>query len=741
MVAVNENAVADLGKEVRDWLDGFDRDAPLVAVPVFNAYEDVLECVTSLLLSTSPGVPILVIDDASTDDRISQALIPLAAARGLKYARNPANLGFVHTVNQAFDWSRPRDVVVVNSDVVLPDGWLERLRAAAYSSSTTATATPLTNNGTLVSVPYRNRPNAHLVDGMTVDQVDSRIQAASRRLRPLIPTAIGHCTYFRRLALEATGYFDKAFAPGYGEEVDLSLRAANLGFAHVAADDLFVYHKGSRSFGDQGEQARLDLQKSHEQLIDVRYPWYHDWVVQTEADAQSPLAFAIETARAALLGYRVAIDATNVGGAPTGTQRHTMELIRAMAAAPTRAARLSVIVGDAVPAAALRSIEQVVDEVVRISDLDSLEAPFDLVYRPCQIYWPEELSLLYTAGRRFLVSSLDCISLSSPAYAKNYDEWKRFLQLTRLVFATADGITFPSHSAAQEAVQHGLVIPAERSCVTYIGVNHELHSTESVIPDRWAEFSRVPFILMLGTNFRHKNRAYALRLLEALIARHGWPGKLVLAGPGVGWGGSQAEETSLLKNHPELRARVEHLGAVDEAQKEWLLRHAALVLYPSVREGFGLVPFEAAALDTPALTSSLASLPEVLGDEVVCLDGFDPEAGADLVWSFLADPERGRRQVAAIKARAEILTWQAVADRTWRFFEQILAMPPRSHPAPRLVSKMVVSSESEDEAEPKAPTTSWFERVKRGIRILRTEGWGALVQEIRQFVRWLRMRR
>ena len=128
MVAVNENAVADLGKEVRDWLEGFDRDAALVAVPVFNAYEDVLECVTSLLASTPAGVPILVIDDASSDDRISQALIPLAAARRLKYARNPANLGFVRSVNQAFDWSRPRDVVVVNSDVVLPDGWLERLR-------------------------------------------------------------------------------------------------------------------------------------------------------------------------------------------------------------------------------------------------------------------------------------------------------------------------------------------------------------------------------------------------------------------------------------------------------------------------------------------------------------------------------------------------------------------------------------------------------------------------------------
>jgi hypothetical protein len=61
-----------------------------------------------------------------------------------------------------------------------------------------------------------------------------------------------------------------------------------------------------------------------------------------------------------------------------------------------------------------------------------------------------------------------------------------------------------------------------------------------------------PFILLLGTNFRHKNRVYALKLFQALARRHHWDGRLVFAGPNVTCGGSEAEEALLLQQSPEL---------------------------------------------------------------------------------------------------------------------------------------------------------------------------------------------
>jgi GT2 family glycosyltransferase len=207
----------DAKRAIVDWLKTFSYNLPVVVVPVFNAYEDVLECVNSLVACTDLSIPLLILDDASTDTRIASTLKQLSLSGRFAYIRKATNSGFVGTVNLAFEATSPHDVVLVNSDVIVPPAWLERLRDAVYCRTTIATATPLTNNGTLLSVPHRNTPISYLGPGMTAEQVDQRIRAISLRLRPIIPTAIGHCTYLKRAVLELVGYLDETFAPGYGE--------------------------------------------------------------------------------------------------------------------------------------------------------------------------------------------------------------------------------------------------------------------------------------------------------------------------------------------------------------------------------------------------------------------------------------------------------------------------------------------------------------------------------------------
>ncbi len=144
-----------------------------------------------------------------------------------------------------------------------------------------------------------------------------------------------------------------------------------------------------------------------------------------------------------------------------------------------------------------------------------------------------------------------------------------------------------------------------------------------------------PFLFCLGTDFRHKNRLFALRLLASLRERHGWGGRLVLAGTHIPHGSSLQLERDFLAQRPELAEAVVELGAIDEQEKTWLMSCAAAVVYPSVYEGFGLVPFEAAYSGVPCVFASRSSLAEVLPADMAAVVPWDPEESAKRTFELL----------------------------------------------------------------------------------------------------------
>ena len=681
-------AETQLLEKAQEYLGRFSLDFPAVIVPVYNALTEVMACLDSLKEASDSAYPVLVLDDASPDPQLAPTLELLCEELGFAYLRKATNSGFVGTVNLGFAAAVPRDVIVLNSDIVLPKHWLERLRAAAYSRSNVATATPLTNYGGIISVPYRNTPTPDLttINGLSLTETDNLISKNSLKLCPFIPTAVGHCVYFRRNALDALGNFDETFAPGYGEEVDFSQRAILAGFAHVLADDLYIYHKGSASFGEN--PAKRKIQSEHEEITKQRYPWYSLAVQEAMGSNDSPLALALELVRGTLLGYDIAIDATCLSGETSGTQVLTLELIRALATTPNRKDKLTVIIEDKLPRAKMLGVDKLVDEVLTVSSLRATPRHFDLVHRPFQLYWPDDLTFLLGIAKRFAFTQLDSIAYANPAYAASPEAWQQIRRLTELAFAIADGVAFTTHTAMQEAINQGLGIEVSRRRVTSQGVDHQLHRATPTAPPIASELAQSPFLLVLGADFQHKNRLFCLKLLAALVEEYNWPGQLVFAGPHRAQGGSAAQEAAYLKDKPELAARFHDLGTVDEGEKSWLLQKAALILYPSNIEGFGMIPFEAAEVGTPALTTQAASLPEVLGEAVLFLKSLDPLQGAATVWELLSNPELAAHQLLTVKARAKMFSWENATTETWAFYHQILSLPPRSQTVAHLQSEI-----------------------------------------------------
>lgn len=239
-----------------------------VIIPIYNAFEMTKQCINSVLENTEKGsYRLVLINDNSTDTRINEFIKQFDGdANDNIVINNEANLGFVKSVNIGMKIS-DNDVVLLNSDTEVTENWLNKMKACAYRETTIATVTPLTNNGTICSVPDFCCDNK-IPDNFSLKEYALMIERTSLREYSEIPTAVGFCMYIKRSVINEIGYFDEVlFGKGYGEENDFCYRASEYGYKHVVCDDTFIYHKGSMSFGSEKNQ----LINKHIEILDRKY--------------------------------------------------------------------------------------------------------------------------------------------------------------------------------------------------------------------------------------------------------------------------------------------------------------------------------------------------------------------------------------------------------------------------------------------------------------------------------------
>lgn len=293
-----------------------------VVVPVYKGRAETLRCLYSVLVAPCvTPFELVVINDASPDEDLCADLRRLASAGHFTLRENPANRGFVQTVNAGMQLHPERDVVILNADTEVFHNWLDRLRQAAYRHPRTGTVTPLSNNATICSYPRTLHDNPYPLElaYADLDALASRVNADAE---VEAPTAVGFCTYLKRTCLAEVGLFDAGrFGRGYGEENDFSQRAIRRGWRNVIAADTFVHHWGSASF--QGEKAKLVANAL--KTLDRLHPGYRSDV--DDFIRRDPLAeFRQRLDRERLLLQRraknVLIVTHNRGG---GTERHVQE--------------------------------------------------------------------------------------------------------------------------------------------------------------------------------------------------------------------------------------------------------------------------------------------------------------------------------------------------------------------------------------------------------------------------------
>lgn len=588
--------------------------------------EDAFErCVRSILAHTSPEVRVIVTGGgagAESDPRVEA----LAGA--------PAEIAAA---------AAPADLVLLDGAHLVGPGWLEGLRDAAHSDTTVATASALTTAG---------GPTGPAEPFATTDDAARAVREHAARLRPRIERPASACVYVRRAALELAGPLDDGFAA----------RCSSHGLLHVAADEVIVVPAAEMPVTSPPPAEPPEHR-------DVRLA------------AQRPLDRALARARRAIDGLSVTIDGRAITEVMAGTQVHALELIAALHR--TAAVRIRVVLPPDVGAHA-REVLESLDGVEQLaaSEITSGVRRSTIVHRPYQVSEPSDLLALRLLGERLVVTHQDLLNFHNPGYHPDRDSWHAHRLVTRSALAAADAVVSFSEHAAADLRSEDLV-PDWRHRTIPIGVDHAVSPLvpEPRPPAGAEEWGERPLLACLGTDLRHKNRLFALSMLETLRERHGWDGILVLAGGHVANGSSAEDERDFLERRPELAAAVVRLPAVDEAAKAWLYERAAAVLYPTTYEGFGLIPFEAAGAGTPCLCAPQASLAELLPPELTLLVPWNVEESADRAIAILRDPARADALVEGVLKAGASLTWDRTAAALVELYDEVLTLPARERAA------------------------------------------------------------
>ena len=231
--------------------------------------------------------------------------------------------------------------------------------------------------------------------------------------------------------------------------------------------------------------------------------------------------------------------------------------------------------------------------------------------------------------------------------------------------ARADVVAVVSEATKCDVIER-LRVPEARVVVIRNGIEPRFFEAPILrAQDREALGVPERFLLMVGTIEPRKNHLGVLRALQTMPASDRLP--LVIAGR-PGWG---YEETVALARRMEADGLVHLLDYVPEAVLPSLYASAAVVLYPSWTEGFGLPILEAFAAGAPVITGTAPALREVAGDLATFVDPADTSAIAAAIASHVTGSVQENGAVERI-SRARSFSWHEPAARLATVFESMV---------------------------------------------------------------------
>lgn len=217
-----------------------------------------------------------------------------------------------------------------------------------------------------------------------------------------------------------------------------------------------------------------------------------------------------------------------------------------------------------------------------------------------------------------------------------------FAAFLQRVGAHADLVICNSDQTRRDLLRH-LAPKSPQTVVAHLGVPQPQPG-----PAPKGAWSGKPYFVTLGTIEPRKNHAFLLDLWSDIPDAH-----LLICGS-RGWNNEAVFDR--LDTKPP---RIHELPGLSDAEVFGLLQNAAGLLFPSLAEGYGLPPIEAAALGVPVLCNDLEICREVLGDIPIYAPVSDGYLWSTQINRLVNEQREGRGRKNAHPAGIKAPDWYA----------------------------------------------------------------------------------
>ena len=204
-------------------------------IPVHNQFRYTVDCLNSVLHTTTGNYEVIVVDDASTDQTRSR----LGTVPNLTLIRNDNNQGFVTSCNKGVKASKGRYLLFLNNDTMVTEHWLPPMLDLIKKDDVGAVGTKLVYpDGKLQEAGGIIWNDA---SGLNYGRGDNPGKPGYNFVRE-VDYCSGAALLVKRDLFEKIGGFDERYIPAYYEDADLCFSIRKAGYKVLYQPASIVIH-------------------------------------------------------------------------------------------------------------------------------------------------------------------------------------------------------------------------------------------------------------------------------------------------------------------------------------------------------------------------------------------------------------------------------------------------------------------------------------------------------------------